>query len=195
MSTNDPSLQLLRAELGLSSGFPSVDTIKLGPDVMPGQWILQPCAREFLIQIQQGWGLDGASSRLAGAQVVDSIQFLARFWTASDWDAFQPLRRKYLLKPAYSVAGNKNYAIGILHPELQAIGVAAVLVKRTPVFTNTGKGLWVGIVEFSEFKPPKPTPEFSQVAIPAAAEPQPSAQDALEQEMLTHQGQIQGARG
>jgi len=178
----------------LVGGFPAADTIKLGQDTMPGQWILMPGQREFGWQIQKGWGLSGATVRPIGDELAAPV-FLVRFWTTADWNAFQPFRRKYLAKAVFSVSGNKTYAIGIVHPELNALGITAVVPRKVPWFTNTGKGLWVGNVELLQYRPAVIVAEQPLAAIPAAAAPTPSAQDSLEQEQLTHQAQIQGARG
>lgn len=174
--------------------FPARDTIQLGADTMPGQWVLQPTKKVFGWQIQKGWGLTGATVRPIGDDLVVA-PFLARFWTPADWDAFQPLRTKWLSKAVFKVAGNLTYAIGIVHPELNALGVTSVVPSEVPVFTNNGKGLWSGVVTFLQYRKPVAVLEAPNASIPAAAAPRPSAQDALEQEQLSHQAQIAGARG
>jgi hypothetical protein len=176
------------------NGFPSVDTIILGGDRMPGQWILQPTSKEYGWQVQKGWALAGATVRPIGDELV-SASFLVRFHTAADWAAFQPFRRRYLAKALFTAGGEATYAIGIVHPELNALGVTAVVPRKVPAFTNNGKGLWTGTVEFLQYRKAVPVPESPQAAIPAAAAPAPSAADALEQEQQAHQEEVQGARG
>jgi hypothetical protein len=174
--------------------FPAVDTIRIGADVMPGNWILLPTFKEFGWQIQKGWALTGATVRPIGDELVVA-PFLVRFFRAQDWAAFQPFRMKYLQKAVFKVAGNLTYALGIVHPELNALGVTSVVPRRVPAFTNNGKGLWTGHVEFLQYRKPQAALEAPNASIPAAAAPQPSAADALEQEQLAHQAQIAGARG
>lgn len=174
--------------------FPAVDTIKLGGDTMPGQWILQPTAKEYGWQIQKGWGQAGASVMPVGDELVVAT-FLVRFHRAHDWAAFQPYRMKYLQKALVQRGGQATYALSIEHPELQALGVVAVVPRKTPVFTNNGKGLWTGTVEFLQFRLAKPMPEQPRAQIPAAPEPTPSSEDALNQAGAAHQDEVEGARG
>jgi hypothetical protein len=96
--------QIDAAILGL--GFPAVDTIILGSDTMPGQWILLPGGKEFGFQEQQATGISGATIRPIGDPLVHA-HFLVRFWNAQDWARFQPLRTRYLSKAAVTVAGER----------------------------------------------------------------------------------------
>ena len=175
-------------------GFPAVDTIILGSNAMPGQWILQPGGKEFGWQIQQGWGLSGATVRPLGDLLPGPI-FLVKFWNAMDWDLFQPFRDKYLSKAVFTVAGAKTYAIGIYHPELAAVGVTSVVPKKVPWFCNNGKGLWTGMVEFLQYRKPVIVAESPNASIPAAAAPTPSASDQLDAASKLHTAQLQGSRG
>jgi hypothetical protein len=176
--------------------FPGVNTISLGGSVLPGKWSLMPGGAEFIFQEQQGIGLDGASLRIIGAKLAYP-SFVAEFWKVADWDAFQPLRKKFLTKAVYAQLGSQGttYAIGIVHPELNFLGITSVVLAKAPWFVNVGKGRWVGQVDFKQYRPSKVAPESPDAAIPAAAEPAPSAQDAFEQEQLLHRSQTQGARG
>lgn len=174
--------------------FPATDTIALGTDVMPGNWILQaPCEKEYGWQIQKGIGLSGATVRPIGDELVVA-RFLVRFFNSAEWDLFQPFRAKYLSKPTFSVIGGVGYAIGITHPELNKLGVNAVVPKKQPAFTNSGKGLWIGTVEFLQYRKPRPALESPNASIPALAESVVNAADALNQEQGLHTAQITGAR-
>lgn len=174
--------------------FPAVDTIRIGADVMPGQWILQPTYLEYGWQVQQGWGQSGATVFPIGDQLVNA-PFLVKFWSARDWASFQPFRMKYIRKAVVKLGGTATYALGIVHPELAALGVTSVVVKKNPAFTNNGKGLWTGAVEFLQYRKAQPALERPAASIPAAAAPQPSAADAIEQAQLSHQAQVMGSRG
>jgi hypothetical protein len=174
-------------------GFPSVDTIRLGNDLMPGQWVLMPGGREFGWQEQKGWGLAGATVRPIGDELAHPT-FLVKFWSAADWDLFQVFRLKYLQKQAFGLGAARTYAIGIFHPELNSLGITSVVVKRTPWFVNNGRGLWSGIVEFTQYRKPQPVLETPKASIPAAQAPTPSAQDQLEREMVIQQNAMAGAR-
>lgn len=174
-------------------GFPGVNTISLGESELPGQWILQPGAAEFVFQEQQGIGLSGATLRVIGDKLAHAT-FLAIFWKESDWDRFQPIRKKYLTRAVYKQGTAGSYAIGIKHPELNFLGIVSVALAKTPWFTRTPQGKWYGQVEFIQYRKPKPALESPDAAIPAAAEPNPSAQDSYEQELALHVAQGQGTR-
>lgn len=173
--------------------FPGVNSIRLGGTLLPGQWILQPGAKEFLFQEQQGIGLSGATARFIGDKLA-RCTFLANFWSLADWDAFQPIRAKYLTEAVFKQGTSGTYAIGITHPELNFLKITSVTLAKTPWFVRTGPARWYGQVEFLQYRPPKPALESPDATIPAAAEPQPSAQDAYEQELQLHVAQGQGSR-
>jgi hypothetical protein len=143
---------------------------------MPGQWILQAGAKIFGWQEQKGWFLTGASLRPTGDPLV-SFSFLVKFWDVRDWNSFQQFRTKYLTRPVFTGA-SVNYAIGIIHPELNFHGVTQVVPAETPFFTNNGKGLWTGTVKFLQYRKPVAALESPAAAIPGAAPPTPSANDA-----------------
>jgi len=170
------------------------ESIWLGQDLQPGQWILAPGGKEFGWQEQKGWLLTGASLLPIGDPLVP-FEFLVKFWRVKDWDYFQQFRKKYLTRPAYSPAGNATYAIGIIHPELNAVGISSCVPVITPFFTNNGKGLWTGVVKFKQYRKAQIAMERPRAIIPAAAAPNPAASDALEREQLTHTSQILGGRG
>jgi hypothetical protein len=181
--------------LGFPGTFPKKDTITLGSDEMPGSWVLEPGAITFGWQTQQGWGLDGAVIKPTGRHLAHPT-FLVRFWDVAAWNAFQPLRRKYLSKAAYTLAAFKTYAISILHTELNNAGVLFVAPEEVPWFTNTGRGLWVGTVKFIEYTgTPKPVLESPDAVIPAVGAPQPSAADNAKAETALHEAELKGSRG
>lgn len=174
--------------------FPGVNTITLAGKVLPGQWVLQPGASEFVFQEQQGIGLSGATLRVIGDKLAHCV-FTAFFWKDSDWDLFQPIRKQYLTKAVYQQGTAGTYSIGIVHPELNFLGITAVALAKTPWFTRTPQGKWYGSVEFIQYRKPKPALESPDAAIPAAATPAPVAQDAYEQELALHEQQQLAARG
>jgi len=175
--------------------FPATDSIILGGDRIPGVWHLLPGQKEFGWQEQAGTGLSGATLKLTGDPLV-KFSFLVQFFNEADWDAFQPYRAKYFKKPVPAPAGStKTFALAIQHPELHAVGVDAVVLRKIPWFTNTGKGNWVGNVEFSQYRAPIPVKESPRAKIPSVAKKPPVAQTALEQENAAKLKQLLGARG
>ncbi len=180
----------------LNGAFPAVDTVVIGNDEMPGQWLLQSTKREFLWQKQQGYGLNGARLLFTGLQNVE-FSFLARFWDPKDWAAFNnKYRSKYFSAAVVALGAQKGYALGITHPELNAIGVKSAVLKSTPVFTNNGRGLYSALVEFIEFRgPPQIAQESPDAALPNAGPPTPSSADNAVSETALHDNQLRGARG
>jgi hypothetical protein len=176
------------------SGFPATDRIILGGDAIPGVWHLLPGQKEFGWQELAGVGISGATLKLTGDPLV-KFSFLAQFFKSTDWDAFQPFRAKYFKKPVPTQGTNATYAIAIQHPELHAVGVDAVVLRKIPWFTNTGKGNWVGTVEFSQYRAPQPVPESPRAKIPSITKKPPVAQTALEQENARKAKELFGSRG
>lgn len=175
------------------TGFPGVNTIALSGEVMPGQWILQPGGKPFGWQEQKGISLTGATLRAIGDPLVHVV-FLVKFWTVADWDKFQPLREKYLVRPAFSTSKAFTYAIGIIHPELNALGIDAIVPEETPFFTNNGKGLWTGNVKLQQYRKPIAALESPPAVLPAAAKPVPASLDNLDRIIQAQEEQIRAHR-
>lgn len=174
--------------------FPFQDTIVLGVDMMPGVWWLLPGAKEFGWQQQKGTGLTGASLLPIGDPLVEA-SFLVKFFAPADWTKFQPFRIKYLTKPVFNPATRVAAAIGIKHRELNALGVTVVVPKKTPWFTNVGKSLWVGQVDFIQYRPPRLAKEAPRNVYAPETGAQPSAADVVDQANATNKAGIRGARG
>lgn len=177
-----------------ASRFPAQDTIILGVDRMPGVWWLLPGAKEFGWQIQQATGFTGASVIPIGDPLVE-CSFVVKFFRTADWDAFRPLREKYLKKPVYNTSTRATAAIGIKHKELNALGVTVVVPKKSPFFTQVGKNLWVGQVDFLQYRPPVLAKEAPRNAYAPETGAQPSAADVVDQATDTNDASITGARG
>lgn len=175
--------------------FPATDSLVLGDDRLPGVWHLLPGSKEYGWQEQKGMGLAGATLLMTGDPLV-KCQFLVQFFREQDWDDFQPFRAKYFKKPVPSQQGStKTYALKIQHPELHAVGVDAVVLLKVPWWTNTGKGNWVGTVEFSQYRAPVPIKESPRAKIPSVSKKPPVAQTAREQENAAKLQQLLGSRG
>lgn len=178
---------------GPGASFPGVETIVLAGERMWGQWQLQPGAKVYGWQEQQGFALSGATLRITGDPLVHAT-FLVRFFRPQDWQNFQSQRARLLKKPVFSVATKTNYAMGIQYPELNAVGVTSVVVGKNPWFCNTGKGLWVGQVEFIQYRPAIAAIESPRATIPSVAAPSPAAADQVEAEIALHQKEHGGSR-
>ena len=175
--------------------FPATDRIILGGDAIPGVWHLLPGAKEFGWQEQAGVGLSGATLLLTGDPLV-KFSFLVQFFREADWDDFQPYRAKYFKKPAPIPPGStKSYAIAIQHPELHAVGIDAAVLRKVPWWVNTGKGNWVGTVDFSQYRAPIPVKESPRAKLPTVDKKPPVAQTARQIEIANKKALLLGARG
>lgn len=183
-------------DITFNGSFPGVDTISLANDVMPGQWVLQEGSVTFSWQEKKGYGLDGASIVATGRELAKPV-FIARFWNVADWTNFNDnFRSKYFSKAAYTLAALQTYAIGILHPELNKVGVMYVAPAEIPWFTNNGKGLWTGRVRFIEWRgAPVIAQESPDAALPTAHAPQPSSADNAAAGEAQEINEVKGGRG
>lgn len=174
---------------------PGVDTISIGVIPAPGQWILQPCSREFGWQINKGFALSGASVFPTGDELLVA-PFLIKIWTDAQYDLFVPFAAQFLKKAVISPGGGFTaFAMGITHPELQRLGIQSFVVKKHPVLTRNEKGLWTGVAEFLEYRKPVPALGKPNAAIPGAATPVPTATDKLDAEILRRRAQRAASRG
>lgn len=178
----------------MTTGFPAQDTISLNGIEMPGQWILQPTSKVYGWQIQQGFALSGATVFPKGDELVVA-PFLVKIWDPDDFFIFDIARTQLLKKAVFSVGGVASYALGISHKELNALGVTAVVVRKTPAMTNNGRGLWSGTVEFLQYRKPIPALSKPNAAIPGAKAPIAAASNAKEQLIQQQRAQIDALRG
>jgi hypothetical protein len=160
-----------------STAFPAVNTIMLAGQEMPGSWVLNDADKVFGWQVQKAFGLSGATVFPIGDEIV-APKFTVSLWTTAQMLVFREVRKVLLKKPVFSVgATTTSKALGIDHPELKALGVTAVVVKRITPIINDGTGLWSCTVEFYQWRKPVLAPPKPSTAIPDAAPPQPTAQD------------------
>jgi hypothetical protein len=182
----------------LSIGTPAVDSIVVNGATAPGQWVLQPGYKEFGWQIQQGFALSGATVFPKGDELMVA-PFLIKLWDMAfpaQYQAFVQFRSLYLKKAVFGLPGGLGaYALGISHPELNALGGTSWVVKKVPWLTNNGKGLWTGTCEFLQYRKPQPALNKPNATIPGAAKAVPKAADALQQQILDNAAKIAAARG
>jgi hypothetical protein len=154
---------------------------------MPGQWLLTECTRTFGWQVQKGYGLTGATLLPIGDDPL-TAKFSVKIWESTGAAAYRQLLRDTLRKPVGLIAGSTSSAgMGIEHPQLNDMGVVAVVVKSVtplmnPLVTSGGKGPWTATVEFYEYRAPIPALPKPNQATPDRAPPTPSAQDLQEVE-------------
>jgi hypothetical protein len=167
-------------------GFPGSNTIVIGGDPAPGKWTLTEAPKVYGWDIRKGFGLSGATVVPIGDELVEAT-FLVELWDEDDTDHyadFKAYRKKYLRKGVVKTPGGiTTKALGLQHPELNDMEVTQVVVKKITPLVNDGYGLWTCTVTFLQYRKPVIAPPKPLAAIPAAAAPKPTAQDALDREL------------
>ncbi len=153
--------------------------ILLGTKLSPGTVKLTGHDRKDKWDIKEAKGQDGASTSLQGKPIG---QFTATFYLADDgaegendfdaWDSFQRLIES-------TTNGPKPVALSIYHPDLARNGFTSVVKSSISGMQYDGRGGATVVVEFIEYRPPKPKPA-------AKAQPKPAGQ--------TYQNTDEGAR-
>jgi hypothetical protein len=180
--------------LGNLGNFPGVDTIYLVGVPCPGQAIVQPCQKIFGWQIQQGYALSGATCFPKGDELM-VIPVLFRLWDPNDYAAFLLYRRQFLKKAVVSPSGSlASFALGIVHPEVNELGVTSVVVGKSPILTNNGKGLWHGQGEFLQYRKPVPALSKPPASLPGAAVATANATTQTQKDIAATRAQINAAR-
>lgn len=146
-----------------------LSTIVLGTTRSPGTCKLSGHDRKEKWDIKDAKGQDGASTSLQGKPIG---QFTATFYLVDDaapgavnqfdaWDQFQKLIES-------TTNGPKPVALPIYHPDLARNGYTSVVKGSISGLMHDGRGGATVVVEFLEYKPPKPKPA-------AKAQPKPSS--------------------
>lgn len=150
------------------------DRIELAGVRSPGQVTLSGHDRKETWDIKPADAVNGARTSYKGDQVA---QFRASFYLIKDpvlgiddfaaWDDFATLIRTSLPKKG------KPKALKIYHPDLAANDIKNVCKATMGGMTHDGKGGATVVVEFIEFRPPKPV--ASTLPAPIAKPPDPNA--------------------
>lgn len=182
----------------LSSAFPAVNTITLGFYTLPGKWTLHKAERVFGWQIFVSYGLTGASITPKGDPLME-IQFRGEFWAQADYAAFRKIRTLLLTQSVNALPGGgsigqtitglsvvnantgggvsgpnqQTFASGIIHPELNEMGVKSVVNYEISPAIDRGAGLWEVRANFLEFRLPIPTKKRPKQDIPSAPQAPP----------------------
>lgn len=150
------------------------DRIELAGVRSPGFVTLSGHDRKQTWDIKNADGVGGARTTYKGEQVA---QFRASFYLIKDpvlgiddfaaWDAFAVVIRTSLPKKG------KPKALKIYHPDLAANDIKNVCQATIGGMTHDGKGGATVVVEFLEYRPPKPA--VVTVPSPLAKPPDPNA--------------------
>ena len=183
----------------ISQGFPAASTIVVGGQSAPGRWTLIDAEKEYGWQIQQGYGLSGATVTPSGDKLVVA-KFEVVVWydvqpasvmgnsdpfscagRDNSWQAFKKFRAKFLSKAVVVVNGTfSGKAMDVLHPELNELGVRSFVPLKLPAMKQDDYGLWHGEVHLLQYRQPVPVLSRPDATIPDIGQPQPSAQDAAD---------------
>lgn len=130
----------------------------LGTVLSPGTVKFTGHDRKEKWDIKDAKGQDGASTSLQGKPIG---QFTATIYLADDgaagendfdaWDSFQRLIES-------TTNGPKPVALNIYHPDLARNGFTSVVMSSISGLQYDGRGGATVVVEFIEYRPPKPKP-------------------------------------
>lgn len=161
-------------------GFPQQPYIVLGPMQSPGVAFVRDLDSPRNWDVQQGYGLSGATVVYKGAGLskfrVDVDLWLPEHFVL--WNAFATI----LAPPKPGPAG---FALGIKHPIVNGPphGITEVVVADVSEPVQSDLGRWRYTIAFLQYRKPKLALARPIAAIPAAAASQPTAQNAAELEI------------
>lgn len=166
----------------LDAQFPAQDYVRIGGDKSPGKVTVRDGHTPRGWDIRQGYALTGATLVPKGD---DPGTFTLHFelFDEADVPAWYAFAAKYFDKSVRFLPGSLvPKALSIDHPVLSAppIRITACVVNDATTLDNDGFGLWSCDVFCTQYRRPKPALAPPDTAIPAAAAPQPTAQDAAD---------------
>lgn len=160
------------------AGFPAQDFIRIGGIPNPGKATITKISAPHGWDIRKGYGLSGATVVPTGDELGD-LEILFELWDPNDYPKWNLFAKQFLQKALVAVPGGLvAMALSIDHPVITEMGKGSYVLKDRSGWTNDGFGLWSSTAAFLEYKKPKPALPRPLAAIPAAAAPVPTAQDA-----------------
>lgn len=176
----------------LDADFPAQDFLVIGGDKSPGKCEISNTHSPRPWDIRQGYALSGATLVPKGDEPAT---FAIRFslWLPSQVPGWYAFAAKYFDKSVRLVPGTLTpKALTVGHPQLSAppLRVTAAVVNDATALEPDGYGLWFAIVFFTQYRKPKPALSPPDAAIPAAAAPQPTAQDQADKDIQTKLAQV-----
>lgn len=166
----------------LLGDFPAVDYVIIGVDKTPGRATVVGAGSPRDWDIRKGYGLSGASCVFTGANLA-KFDIIIDLWTEAHFADWARFAAKYLAKPV--VPGTRPLAYDIVHPLLNAqpLAIKSIVFEDITQFEVDDEGLWTCRIKCLEFKAPRPILQKPLAALPAAAKPVPTAQDAADKEI------------
>jgi hypothetical protein len=179
----------------LDAVFPAQDYVTIGGDKSPGKSVIFDVHTPRPWDIRKGYALTGATIVPQGDD-LGTFKIRFEFWSGADVPAWYAFAAKYFDKSVRLVPGsNKPKALSILHPMLSAppVRITACVVDDATGLEpdDDGLGGYHATVSFIQYRAPKPALSPPDAAIPPAANPQPTAEDAADQEIQNKQATYQ----
>lgn len=168
----------------LDAQFPAQDYVLIGGDRSPGKCTIRNTHSPRGWDIRQGYGQTGAVVVPKGDGVA-TFEILFEIFDAADVPAWYAFAANYFDRAVKYYPGQlKPKTLGISHPQLSAppLRVTQVIVLDTTGLEQDDDDLggWHATVQFQEYRPPVMAAAPPDAAIPAAAPPQPTAEDAAD---------------
>jgi hypothetical protein len=170
------------ADIIAGSEFPTQDFIILGGEKSPGKATVTSGAFTRKYDVREPYGASGGSTVYQGDE-IKRASVLIELWKPEQYADWTRFARKVIF------AKVTKAALTVDHPVLEAIQFKECQVESLSAWDEDDEGLWSCTIGLLEFKRPKPALSKPLAAIPNAAKPTPTAQDAadLEIQKLTKQ--------
>jgi hypothetical protein len=167
-----------------SIGLPTTDTFTIGQDDCPGRCELTAGGVVYGWDERKGWALTGATLVPVG-DPLNEYGFRVYLWTGTQYAAWLAFAAKYLSAAVKYLSGTTTpRALSIYHRVLAAppFSVTEVVVGKVGVPVEDDDGGWTVEITFRQYRKPQPALGKGEAAIPAAANPTPTANDKAEAE-------------
>ena len=170
-------------------GFPTQDTLLLGPFPIPGKVTILSASRKSKWQINSGWGVDGGNTIWVGVEPAE-IKLRIEMWDPLQYEAWKIVAKAIFVPTAKT----GQLALDIKHPILNdpPLNITAVQVVEVQAMQQDDQGGWSTEITLVEFKRPKPAIGQPKAAIPTATNPPPTAQDAQDVKIAALSAQLAG---
>lgn len=173
---------------------PVLDYILCGGDKSPGKCTPKGFNSPRGWDERQGYGKSGATLVPKGNPLAEGTLHF-EFWDESDLPLWYAFADKYFSADVRFVPGSQTpRALSIYHPLLAAPPLKYgefVVLDCTQLEQDEETGLWFADVKLKQYRKPVAVPQAPAAAIPAAQQPQPTAQDAADRQIEELMKQLQ----
>jgi len=172
--------------------WPAVDSIWLGGEQAPGKWTLRSAPRVYDWQVVLQWSMEGGAL-LPKCVAPMAIEFLVELFDDPSnqkdyYLEYMAFRSKWLKRPSWQPGGSsKQFAIPILHPELNFRRVNSVVIAEENPLVNDGSGLWSCTVKFIQWMPFRAMKIKPDAAYPSDGGVAATDQESARNDLLTQQ--------